>query len=78
MEIIYQEAETMRDRLSMSASFGPNPRGARTDVSTSHEVLVEDVRAQLRPAEVVERKLMNLLRTVPMPVSHMSGAFRKR
>jgi len=42
------------------------------------EVLVVDSRAALRPAEMVERKLMTLLRGVPRPVSHIGTNFRSR
>jgi hypothetical protein len=34
------------------------------------EVLVADSRAFLRPAQLVERKLMSLLKNVYMPLSH--------
>jgi hypothetical protein len=42
------------------------------------EVIVVDTRGQLRPAEMVERKLVHLLRGVPMPVSHVSASMRRR
>lgn len=35
------------------------------------EVLVLDTRASLRPAEMVERKLISLLKSVYLPVSHV-------
>ncbi len=35
------------------------------------EVLVVDARASLRPAQLVERKLMSLLDSVYLPVSHV-------
>jgi hypothetical protein len=39
------------------------------------EALVEDVRAGLTPSQMVERKLVNLLKSNPLPVSHlMAGA----
>jgi hypothetical protein len=35
------------------------------------EALVVDARASLRPAQLVERKLMSLLKSVYLPVSHV-------
>lgn len=46
--------------------------------SPTGESLVVDSRARLRPAEMVERKLVNLLQYAPMPVSNLQAAFRKR
>lgn len=38
------------------------------------EVLILDVRASLRPAELVERKLVSLLKSMCLPVSHVRTA----
>jgi hypothetical protein len=46
--------------------------------ANGEETLVIDARAELRPAEIVERKLVTLLRGVSVPVSHVSAAFRTR
>ena len=69
----------MSDRTSLSSTMGstPNPTG-RQVVPAVHEELVADVRAMLRPAEMVERKLRTMLRAVPMPASMIGGTFRKR
>ena len=41
----------------------------------TEEALVEDVRAGLTPSQMVERKLVSLLKSNPLPVSHlMNGA----
>jgi hypothetical protein len=40
-------------------------------VSESDEVLIVDGRANLGPAQLVENKLSNLLRSSPLPVSHV-------
>jgi hypothetical protein len=41
----------------------------------TEESLVEDVRAGLTPSQMVERKLVSLLKSSPLPVSHlMAGA----
>jgi len=58
-----------------------NLAGSATDNANNaaaDEQMVSDVRASLRPAELVERKLMHLLRSAAMPISHFSTAFRKR
>jgi hypothetical protein len=39
--------------------------------SQSDEVLIVDARACLRPAQLVERKLLSLLKSVYLPVSHV-------
>ncbi|MBY0523379.1 MAG: hypothetical protein K2R98_08265 [Gemmataceae bacterium] len=38
------------------------------------EVLVNDARSGLTPAQMVEQKLVSLLRTTPLPVSQLHGA----
>jgi hypothetical protein len=42
-----------------------------TRIPESEEVLIVDGRANLGPAEQVENKLSNLLRSSPIPVSHV-------
>jgi hypothetical protein len=42
------------------------------------ESLVPDLRPQLRPAQLVEEKLLKLLKKSPMPVSCMQTAQRLR
>jgi hypothetical protein len=37
----------------------------------SEESLIADTRAGLTPAELVERKLVSLLKSNPLPVSHV-------
>ena len=46
-----------------------------TAADGTEEALVEDVRAGLTPSQMVERKLVSLLKSNPLPVSHlMAGA----
>jgi hypothetical protein len=71
------EGGRMTDRL-VSSSTTPQTVGRVPAVPAAHEELVADARASLRPAEMVERKLLSMLRAVPMPVSMLAGAFRKR
>ncbi len=40
------------------------------------EALVEDVRAGLTPSQMVERKLVSLLKSNPLPVSHLMAGQR--
>ncbi|MFL5329962.1 MAG: hypothetical protein ACJ8C4_13740 [Gemmataceae bacterium] len=66
---------------ALSPSPRMTPAGDAAETSThsgSEESLVVDTRAGLRPAEHVERKLLHLLRSVVLPVSHLSKAFRTR
>jgi len=42
------------------------------------EVLVADTRAELRPSQLVETKLLQLLRSSTVPVSCLQGARRCR
>jgi hypothetical protein len=44
----------------------------------SEEVLVPDARAELTPAQMVERKLVSMLRTGAVPVSHLQSNARRR
>jgi hypothetical protein len=69
----------MSDRISLSSTQSLTAATGRAPALPAvHEELVADVRASLRPAEMVERKLLSMLRAVPMPVSMLAGAFRKR
>jgi hypothetical protein len=46
-----------------------------TAADGTEEALVEDVRAGLTPSQMVERKLVSLLKSNPLPVSQvMAGA----
>ncbi len=51
------------------------PASRSTDVE---EALVLDVRAHLRPAELVDSRVYALLRTAPLPVSRVPAAARNR
>jgi hypothetical protein len=44
------------------------------------EVMIADARNGLSPAQMVERKLVSLLKATPLPMSglHMASAFRAR
>jgi len=43
---------------------------------TQEEALVADSRASLTPAQMVERKLVSLLKSNPLPVSHLKTGAR--
>jgi hypothetical protein len=43
----------------------------RFSPTTSEEALVADIRAGLSPAQMVERKLVSLLKSNALPVSHV-------
>ena len=62
-------------------SLPPAPRLAAAEVVVpvadgTEEALVEDVRAGLTPSEMVERKLVSLLKSNPLPVSHLKAGAR--
>jgi hypothetical protein len=42
------------------------------------EALVNDARAGLTPAQMVERKLFSMLRSAPLPVSRLQSAGPRR
>ena len=48
-------------------------RQGREGTGREEEVLIPDSRARLTPAQMVERKLVSLLRSVPLPVSQLQG-----
>jgi hypothetical protein len=71
----------MGERLTYSSTLGSTATGGNDlpgSAADGQEVMVVDTRGQLRPAEMVERKLVHLLRGGPLPVSHVSAALRKR
>lgn len=57
-----------------ASPFRSSPDVPRTSDYENHEVpeetLIIDVRGGLRPAQLVEDKLISLLKTVAVPVSH--------
>jgi hypothetical protein len=48
-----------------------NERPSGLATPTTDEDLIADARANLTPAQMVERKLVQMLRGNPLPVSHM-------
>ena len=68
----------MIDSLPVSVGSFTGFAAESDDCPVCDERLVSDTRGELRPAEMIERKLVQLLRTAVMPVSHLSMAFRKR
>jgi hypothetical protein len=83
---MYKQLESMRAAQQVavtgtrgSAALGRSPQAAAaedavllepTSVAESEEVLIVDGRAKLGPAELVEHKLSNLLRSTPISISH--------
>ena len=69
----------MSERLSLGKAFAPTSlRVVDGSVDPADETLVMDVRAGLRPAEMVERQLLTIMRGMPLHVSHVSASHRKR
>jgi hypothetical protein len=54
-----------------SGTEDPSEPSRHFERGPSDEVLIADARASLRPAEWVERKLISLLKSVYLPVSHV-------
>jgi hypothetical protein len=44
----------------------------------TEEMLVPDTRAQLTPAQMVERKLVSMTETCPLLVSHLQDSVKRR
>jgi len=59
------EAEPQTDALRLESEFS---RGLSDETGMAEECLVDD-RAVMRPAEVVQMKLLRLLPSAPVPVS---------
>lgn len=51
---------------------------AEAPVPSSEESLVNDARADLTPAQMVERKLVRLLQGAPLPVSRLQMSTPRR
>jgi hypothetical protein len=51
--------------------FTPNPSDPFAKILAEDETLVEDTRSCLSPSQQVEQKLIGLLKTSPLMVSHM-------
>jgi hypothetical protein len=60
--------DTLVSPDAVATAARPARRPAR---ATPDEVLVVDARAALTPAQLVERKLADLLGAAPLPVSHL-------
>jgi hypothetical protein len=61
---MYKDGPSVRDE----------PRTVTAAAPAVEESLVDDDRARLTPAQQVERKLVSLLRSTPLPVSQMQKA----
>ena len=55
-----------RDELSTQELVTPHP-----SLSPQQETLVNDARAGLTPSQIVEQRLVSMLRTTILPTSHL-------
>lgn len=73
----------------VSQTSSPEPAQVARDVAheagspelspaAPEEALVVDARAQMGPAQFVERKLLSLLKSRPLPVSHLNLTWAAR
>ena len=58
--------------------FEPQTNEPPPALPVSEEVMVADVRAGLTPAQMVERKLVSLLKATPLPMSRMQASNARR
>jgi hypothetical protein len=58
--------------------FEPQTNEMPPDPLVTEEVMVADVRAGLTPAQMVERKLVSLLKATPLPMSRMQSSNARR
>jgi hypothetical protein len=63
-------------RASFSRFHDPTDLADRSTTRGQEEALVLDARAELRPAELVERKLYALLKNAPVWMTSRHGAGR--
>ncbi len=54
------------------------PDGQQPAPAVTEEVMVADVRAGLTPAQMVERKLVSLLKATPLPMSRLQTTGARR
>jgi hypothetical protein len=64
--------------MSHSKNGSPKDTTSRPDPATPQETLVCDARAGLTPAQMVERKLVALLRRTHLPASHLQVSRMRR
>jgi hypothetical protein len=64
------------DHPAYRGSVTDRPAGL-SNLTTTGEDLIADARGNLTPAQMVERKLVQLLRGNPLPVSHMLNKARR-
>jgi hypothetical protein len=59
---------------------GSSPEGAmlHRPASPPQEILVADVRAGLTPSQLVERRLVSMLRSTLLPASHLQVSRMRR
>lgn len=70
-------AETLFARSPLTGKpTASERRSVATTPTAGEEMLVVDSRAQLTPAQMVERKLLGLMKAAPLPVSCMHSAPR--
>lgn len=57
---------------------GSTPATTSRSLTTPQETLVHDARAGLTPAQMVERKLVAMLRSTILPASHLQVSRNRR
>ncbi len=73
--VAYNDRQSLRNALTAKL---PSYLEGEDLPGADEESLVKDHRAGLSPRQQVERRLVSLLKSNPLPVSQLLGAARKR
>jgi hypothetical protein len=63
---------------SIDIDEAPKGTGFRRPAPAPHETLVSDARAGLTPSQMVERRLVSMLRSTILPASHLQVSRTRR
>jgi hypothetical protein len=66
------------DRQGIISNLAPDRTNPVVVAAAAEEALVSDARAGLTPAQLVERKLVSMLPSEPLPVSRLQGPGPRR
>jgi hypothetical protein len=64
--------------VSIEMDEAPKGTGLRRTAPPPHETLVSDARAGLTPSQMVERRLVSMLRSTLLPASHLQVSRTRR
>ena len=76
MDYTISKRRPLEQEPLLAPTAGDGAGAAAPTLAAAEEDLVADVRASLTPAQMVERKLVFLLKSNPLPVSHLMTGSR--